>query len=134
MPNFSTSDFGILNFSEPDMFVVFIMSLLLVLPPLTVSVYLWTSVARFYDEIKHYEKAVKHLSRKHTTMRLVGNLIVTTPDQEFSITPRTFNTSNKALNNTTGVAGRKNGLNNTLVLKKLGNSKDTKSMNHKNEL
>ena len=64
------------------MFIVFITSLLLVLPPLTVSVYLWTSVARFYDEIKHYEKAVKDVSRRHNTMRLVGNLIVNNQSQQ----------------------------------------------------
>ena len=87
----------ILNFSEPDMLVVFVMSLVLVIPPLTVSVYLWTSVARFYEELKHYDKAVKHLSRKqlNTTMRLVGNMTDTTPDQYCSITPRTFNPNRK---------------------------------------
>ena len=121
----------ILNFSQPDMFVVFIMSLLLVIPPLTVSVYLWTSVARFYEELKHYDKAVKHLSRKqrYTTMRLVGNLIVTTPDQDFSITPRipmsprNFNSNRKSFSVR---PEKQNGLNNTIAMKKLVNSKDTR--------
>ena len=87
----------ILNYSQPDMLVVVIVSLLLVIPPLTVAVYLWTSVARFYEELKHYDKAVKHLSRKqlHTTMRLVGNMYEPTPDQDYFITPRTVNSSRK---------------------------------------
>ena len=120
------------------MFIVFITSLLLVLPPLTVSVYLWTSVARFYDEIKHYEKAVKEISRRHNTMRLVGNLIVNNQSQQadnFSITPRTFNsTSNKTVNSTTGTSQNKSALQNTIVLKKLNNVKETKCADHKNDL
>ena len=125
----------ILNFSQPDMFVVFIMSLLLVIPPLTVSVYLWTSVARFYEELKHYDKAVKHLSQKqrYTTMRLVGNLIVATPDQTNSITPRTFNTNRSPVRKSFSVRSEKqNGLNNTIPLKKLANSKDIRPSDHEN--
>ena len=120
------------------MFIVFITSLLLVLPPLTVSVYLWTSVARFYDEIKHYEKAVKEISRRHNTMRLLGNLIVNNQSQHtdnFSITPRTFNsTNNKTVSSTIGTSQNKSGHQNTIVLKKLNNVKETKCVDHKNDL
>ena len=122
----------ILISSEPNMLLVFIMSLLLVLPPLTVSVYLWTSVARFYDEIKYYEKAVKHLSQKHTTMRLVGSMLANTTD--VSIAPRPYNTNNKTPNNTISTSLKKTGQNNTVVLKNLSNLKDTKSVDHKNDL
>ena len=87
----------ILNFSQPDMLMVFIISLLLVIPPLTVSVYSLTSVARFYEELKHYDIAVKHLSRKqlYATMRLNGNMTETASDQEYYITPRTINSNRK---------------------------------------
>ena len=115
------------------MLLVFVMSLLLVLPPLTVSVYLWTSVARFYDEIKYYERAIKHLSQKHTTMRLVGSMLAKdTPD--VSITPRTYNLNNKTTNNTTTPSANKNRLNNAIVLQNIGNLKDTKSIDHKNDI
>ena len=124
--------------SEPDMFIVFITSLLLVLPPLAVSVYLWTSVARFYDEIKHYEKALKEISRRHNTMRLVGNLIANNQSQQvdnFSITPRTFNsTNNKTINNTVRNSQNKSSHPNSIVLKKLNNVKETKCVDHNNDL
>ena len=71
------------------MFVVFIMSLILAIPPLMMAIYLWTSVARYYEELKQYDKSVKHLPRKqqYTPIRLVGSLIVTTPDQDHCSTP-----------------------------------------------
>ena len=119
------------------MFIVFIMSLLLVLPPLAVSVYLWTSVARFYDEIKDYEKAVKHVSRKqYATMRLVGNLISNNQHQTISNTGRTFNTHNKVLNNVTTVplSTTTNGVNNTIVLQNISASNYGKSNDIKNSL
>ena len=119
------------------MFIVFIMSLLLVLPPLAVSVYLWTSVARFYDEIKDYEKAVKHLSRKqYATMRLVGNLIANNQHQTISNTGRTFNTDNKVLNNvqTVPLSATTNGVNNTIVLQDISASNYGKSNDIKNSL
>ena len=121
----------ILNYSQPDMLVVFIMSLLLVIPPLTVTVYLWTSVARFYEELKHYDKAIKHLSQKQrfATMRLVGNLIVTTPDQGYSITPRALNSNRKSFSVR---SEKQNGVNNTIALTKLANSKDTRPSDHEN--
>ena len=119
------------------MFIVFIMSLLLVLPPLAVSVYLWTSVARFYDEIKDYEKAVKDLSRKqYATMRLVGNLIANNQHQTIPNTGRTFNTDNKVLNNVTTVplSATTNGVNNTIVLQDISASNYGKSNDIKNSL
>ena len=118
------------------MFIVFIMSLLLVLPPLTVSVYLWTSVARFYDEIKNYEKAVKQSRKQYATMRLVGNLISNNQHQTISSTSSTFNTNNKVLNNVTTVplSTATNGVNNTIVLQDISASNYGKSNDIKNSL
>ena len=63
--------------SEPDMFIVFILSLLLALPPIIISVYLWTSVARFYNEIRENEEIARAaFSKPSATMLLIGNLMI----------------------------------------------------------
>ena len=58
-------------FSKPDMFIVFILTLSLTVPPITIYIYLWTSVARFYEEIKKLEEALAKISRSTSTVRLI---------------------------------------------------------------
>ena len=119
--------------SEPDMFIVFILSLLLVLPPLTVFVYLWTSVARFYDEIKHDEEAQEaHLSGQHNTMRLIGNLVLSQSTHDFSLGPRNSSLNNQELKDPIGASTKKNGINNTTVMKDLKHLTETRPRCHKN--
>ena len=71
-------------------------------------------------------------------MRLVGNLIANNQSQQvdnFSITPRTFNsTNNKTINNTVRTSQNKNSHPNSIVLKKLNNVKETKCVDHNNDL
>ena len=71
-------------------------------------------------------------------MRLVGNLIANNQSQQvdnFSITPRTFNsTNNKTINSTIRTTQNKSGHPNSIVLKKLSNVKETKCVDHKNDL
>ena len=120
------------------MLVVYIVSLLLALPPLTVSVYLWTSVARFYGEIKYHEENDVHVSQKQT-MRLIGNLILNQPNQDLSFEPRSnsihSNLRNQVLKDSISCSAiKKDGLNNTIVMKNLNHLKQTKDMDHKNDL
>ena len=71
-------------------------------------------------------------------MRLVGNLIANNQSQQvdnFSITPRTFNsTNNKTINNTVRNSQNKSSHPNSIVLKKLNNVKETKCVDHNNDL
>ena len=71
-------------------------------------------------------------------MRLVGNLIANNQSQQvdnFSITPRTFNsTNNKTINNTVRTSQNKSSHPNSIVLKKLNNVKETKCVDHNNDL
>ena len=71
-------------------------------------------------------------------MRLVGNLIANNQSQQvdnFSITPRTFNsTNNKMINNTVRNSQNKSSHPNSIVLKKLNNVKETKCVDHNNDL
>ena len=123
------------TFSEPDMFIVFILSLLLALPPLTITVYLWTSVARFYEEIKNYEENDEHLLRKHTTMRIIGNLILNQPPQTVSVPQRTSNLNNQVLNGAMASATKRDGISNTIMMKNLNHLKETNgTLDHKNDL
>ena len=88
----------IYQFSEPDMLIVFLLSLLLALPPIIVYVYLWTSVARFYKEIKEQEEARTKLSKSSVTMRLIGNLMI---HQDFPVRQPNSNTNLQILADST---------------------------------
>ena len=88
----------IYQFSEPNMLIVFILSLLLALPPIIVYVYLWTSVARFYKEIKEHEDARAKFSKSSATMRLIGNLMI---HQDFPVHQPNSNTNFQILTDST---------------------------------
>ena len=99
-------------FSEPNMLVVFILSLLLAFPPTIIYVYLWTSVARFYDELKEYEEARAKLSKSTATMRLIGNLMI---QQNFSIQQPNPNASLQKWTDSTILATNKDKQNTSIV-------------------
>ena len=91
---------------------VFILSLLLALPPTIIYICLWTSVARFYNEIKEYEEELAKLAKPTATMRLIGNLMV---QQNFSIQQPNPNASLQKWTDSTVLATNKDKQNTSMV-------------------
>ena len=57
--------------SETNSVVVFLISMLAIVPPLTINIYLWVSVLRFYREIADYDNNMAAFPSQKTNVRII---------------------------------------------------------------
>ena len=60
-----------LHVSETNSVVHFLISILAIVPPLTINIYLWVSVLRFYREIADYDNNMAEFPSQKTNVRII---------------------------------------------------------------